>query len=178
MKIFPNYLKTFNYKLSVDLLPFKTKFIEFGLDTNSRCVFYSLHTDTSYHVFSQCLVLKFIWDTLDCVMQAIGFRFRFTKTKECGILDLLNVHIAKNEENIVMYLNSVCNQKIWGSCQKVIHDEIVFENKVLMSAIYKAVCGRSMMERGDRVVQCKKVENLDRLLEAIKSTFFPPRGIG
>ena len=53
--VLPNYLKTFNYRASVDILPCKTKFVEFGLDTDSRCNFCQLHPDTIPYVFCNCL---------------------------------------------------------------------------------------------------------------------------
>ena len=109
MKIFPNYLKTFNYKLSVDILPCKTKYVDFGLDTDSRCNFCSVHADTSLHLFSQCSVLRFVWELLDQVMITLGFRFRFLNAKRSNFIDLRNIYISKNEKKVVMYLNSVWN---------------------------------------------------------------------
>ena len=54
LKIFPNYIKTFNFKASVDILPCKTKFVDFGLDTDSRCNFCDFHADTVQHIFCHC----------------------------------------------------------------------------------------------------------------------------
>ncbi len=178
MKIFPNYLKTFNYKLSVDILPCKTKYVDFGLDTDSRCNFCSVHADTSLYLFSQCSVLRFVWELLDQVMITLGFRFRFLNAKRSNFIDLRNIYISKNEKKVVMYLNSVCNFKIWSINQKVQHEELTFERKHLLSAMFRAICGRKAVEQSNRVLQCKKVGNLNRLLQAMKSIFFPPSGIG
>ena len=40
VKVLPNYLKTFNYRAAKDILPFKTKFVDFNFDNDSRCNFY------------------------------------------------------------------------------------------------------------------------------------------
>ena len=68
--------------------------------------------------------------------------------------------------------------KIWNLSQKIHHDGLVFENKLLLTAIFKAISCQNAMENSNRVIQHQKVENLDRLLAAAKSAFFPPRGIG
>ena len=52
VKVLPNYLKTFNYRAAKDILPFKTKFVDFNLDNDSRCNFCNLHGDTAFHMFS------------------------------------------------------------------------------------------------------------------------------
>lgn len=77
-----------------------------------------------------------------------------------------------------MYLNSVCNFKIWNLNNKIQHDEFIFDRKHLLSAIYRAVLGRKAIELSNRVMQCKKVGDLERLLRAMSSAFFPPSGIG
>ena len=112
------------------------------------------------------------------IIKYMNFQFRFTKAKQHGILDLTNIYIARTEEKSVTYLNSICNMKIWNLSQKIHHDGLVFENKLLLTAIFKAISCRSAMENSNRVIQCQKVENIDRLLAVAKRTFFPPRGIG
>ena len=95
LKMFPNYLKTFNYKLSVDILPCKIKFVDFALDTDSKCNFCKINADSLYHIFAHCTALKFLWETLDRVLLLMGFQFRFVKAKNYGILDLRQSRILK-----------------------------------------------------------------------------------
>ena len=83
LKIFPNYLKTFNYKLSVDILPCKIKFVDFALDTDSKCNFCNINADSLYHVFSHCTAIKFLWEALDRVLSLMGFHFRFVIISSC-----------------------------------------------------------------------------------------------
>ena len=87
-EVLPNYLKTFNYKASVEILPCKTKFVEFGLDTDSRCNFCQLHPDTIPHMFCNCSVLLPIWKILDEIMKSLKFTFCFTHSREVCNYDL------------------------------------------------------------------------------------------
>ena len=119
LKIFPNYLKTFNYKLSMDILPLKTKFVEYALDTDSKCNFCNHHAEASHHLFSQCAVLKFLWESLDHSMEIMGFQFRFTKAKQFSNIDLRRSKISSSEIRQVVYLNSISNLKIWNLSQKI-----------------------------------------------------------
>ena len=47
----PSYLQTFNYKLYKNILPVKTMFTEYGLDTDSRCYFCDIGPESIYYVF-------------------------------------------------------------------------------------------------------------------------------
>ena len=111
--VLPNYLKTFNFKLSKKILPCKTNFVEFGLDTNSRCNFCFLHPDTVPHVFSQCLVLAPIWRILDLGLKQLNIDFCFTTSRQIYDYDLRN-SVLKTQENFIIYLNTVTNY-MWYS---------------------------------------------------------------
>ena len=57
-KCLPSYLQTFNYKLHFNLLPVKTMFQEYALDTDSRCCFCDVGPENIYHLFGTCEKLK------------------------------------------------------------------------------------------------------------------------
>ena len=68
--IFPKYLKTFNYKLVYNILPFQTKFCNFSLDKpKSFCVFCNKGLDSAFHVFKSCEKLIMIWQFLDSLIR-------------------------------------------------------------------------------------------------------------
>ena len=66
----PNYLKTSNYKLVHNVLPFQTKFCDFSLDNpKSFCVFCNKGPDIAFHVFKSCEELTMIWQFIDSLIE-------------------------------------------------------------------------------------------------------------
>ena len=108
----------------------------------------------------------------------MGYEFRFTNAKRNSFADFLSVKIPKNEFRHVIYLNSITNYRIWIISRNIQYDDLVFENKSILSAIVKTISSRMAMEKSDRMTHCQKIDNLERLLKAVKSAFFPPSGIG
>ena len=94
---------------------------------------------SAYHIFAHCTALKFLWEALDCALLLMGFQFRFVKAKHYGILDLRQSKISKRELNIVLYLNTLSNFKIWDLRKKIQYDGVVFEKKTILTSIYRAI---------------------------------------
>ena len=59
LKIVPNYLVSFNFKVHYNLLPVRSKFTDFRLDNNSRCPFCDLNFETLFHIMGKCPKLQF-----------------------------------------------------------------------------------------------------------------------
>ena len=176
--VLPNYLKTFNYKARTEILPFKTNFVEFGLDTDSRCNFCKLHADTATHMFCHCLILKLIWIFLDLIMQKMNFKFCFTEGRKSSNLDLISTRLEKKEQILVIYLNSIVNFKIWKINMKIQHEKMNFDEKKIFQSLIKTIGGRKNMELSERLKQCKKIPDISALDTAIKHVFqtiYPPR---
>ena len=166
--VLPNYLKTFNYKASIDILPCKTKFVEFGLDTDSRCNFCQLHPDTIPHILCNCPVLLPIWGTLDQILKLLNFTFSFTDSRGICNYDLIGSRIKKDEEILVIYLNTIVNHKIWKFSMKIQYEEFSFDQTKFFSSLIKTIEGRKNIESSDRMKQCQKIIGLDRLSIAVK----------
>ena len=82
--IFPNYLKSFNFKVHYNLLPVKRLFRDFALDNDSRCNFCNLNPETHTHIFSQCKKLHLLWKFLNEVLVIMNIEedaFSFTKSR-------------------------------------------------------------------------------------------------
>ena len=169
--VLPNYLKTFNYKASTEILPFKTNFVEFGLDTDSRCNFCNRHADTATHLFCHCITLQPIWRILDQVLQKMNFTFRFTENRKSSNFYLISATIQKDEENLVIYLNSIMNYKIWKFNMKIQYEGDKFCEKKMFKSIIKTIGGRENMEFIERLKQCKKISKIAELNIAIKQVY-------
>ena len=137
-----------------------------------------VYPDSTYHLFSHCPVLNFLWQKLDKVMEIMGYEFRFTNAKRKSLADFLSVKIPQNEFRHDIYLNSITNYRIWIISRNILYDDLVFEKKSILSAIVKTISSRMAMEKSDRMTHCQKIDNLERLLKAVKSAFFPPSEIG
>ena len=166
--ILPNYLKTFNFKVCYDMLPFKTKFVNFQLDTDSRCNFCNFHPDTHPHVFCKCSVLVDVWKFLDKIMELMNFNYRFEVRRAMYDYVLMG-KIAKVEEMPIVYLNSIVNQKIWHVSRKIQNENCKFDLEVFKSSIVKSLCARKAVENSDRMRHCQKIACIGRLCEAAKT---------
>ena len=166
--VLPNYLKTFNYKISVDILPCKTKFVEFGLDTDSRCNFCQLHPDTVPHVFSNCYKLLPIWSFLDKIMKELNFSFSFKASREKCDYDLVNAKLRKNEEVVVLYLNTIANHKIWKFSRKIQFENWRFNLKDFIRSLKKTIDSRKQVEDLNRLKHCQRIEAIHALSNAAK----------
>ena len=176
-EILPNYLKTFNYKASVDILPCKTNFVEFGLDTDSRCNFCRLHADTVPHMFCNCSVVMPIWNILDRILKCLNYTFRFTESRRVCNFNLIGSRIKKSEEIIVIYLNTIANHKIWKFSMKIQYENFVFHHKEFFKSLIKTIEGRKKMELSDRMRHSQKICRLDDLSTAVKQVVFTEYGI-
>ena len=164
-------------KLSKKILPCKTNFVEFGLDTVSRCNFCFLHPDTVPHVFSQCLVLAPIWRILDLGLKQLNIDFCFTTSRQIYDYDLRN-SVLKTQENFIIYLNTVTNHKIWKMSMAIQYDGVSFDTKRFFCSLIKTLEGRKRMELSDKMKYCQKVGNLEKLISFLKSYTFVGNGNG
>ena len=164
----PNYLKTFNYKVCVDILPCKTKFVEFGLDTDSKCNFCQFHPDTVPHTFSNCCKLLPIWSFLDKIMKELHYSFSFRHAREKCDYDLVNAKLQKHEEVVVLYLNTITNHKIWKFSRKIQFEKWELNIKEFIFSLIKTIDSRKQIEGLNRLKHCQKIEAINALSDAAK----------
>ena len=157
-------------------MPCKTNFVEFGLDTNSRCNFCSLHPDTVPHVFSQCMVISPIWKILDLALKKLNIDFSFSTSRQIYDYGLRNT-VLINHENFIIYLNTVTNYKIWKINLAIQYEGAMFDTKAFFSSLIKTLEGRKRMESSDKMRYCQKVGNLEQLISFLKTYFFAGTGI-
>ena len=88
----PSYLQSFNFKLHNNLLPVRTMFQEYALDTDSRCMFCRVGPETTFHLFGTCEKLKTVWDFLTSVIFLLtDERFNFRQYRVNLKLDLTGI---------------------------------------------------------------------------------------
>ena len=142
-KCLPSYLQSFNYKLHFNLLPVKTMFQEYALDTDSRCYFCDVGPESIFHLFGTCERLKVIWNFLSRVSILLSDQiFDFQRYRVNLKLDLTGIKCSKLYEKTYIYLNSVTNYAIWKCRNNIRYNNEKFCEKQLLKSILRSVGGR------------------------------------
>ena len=71
-KVLPSYLKSFNYKVHFNLLPLKSVFRDWQLDSDSCCYFCQVGYETVNHIFGTCEKLRGLWVILGEVHASVS----------------------------------------------------------------------------------------------------------
>ena len=172
-KIFPSYLKSFNYRLHFDLLPVKAKFQHFSLHSNSGCTFCCLHPETSVHLFAKCPTLYPLWDFLDEALRATflsqcTYSFRHSRQLNYDY-SLVNLKCKPQYEGLLLYLNTIVNTTIWKWRNKVKHDNVQFEISLIKNSLVRSLVSRKNLEKSDRLRHCHKIDFIESYRFAICS---------
>ena len=166
-KIFPNYLKSFNFQVYHNLLPVKRMFRDFALDNDSTCNFCDLHPETHPHIFSQCKRLELLWEFLDEVLLLLNDNiegFTFTHARTTYDYTLVNKRLDMTNKNYILYLNAIVNHNIWRYSKKIQHENELFNIYQLIRNVVKTLFARKRME--DKLKQCSKIDNIENLCTA------------
>ncbi len=167
-KIFPSYLKTFNFKVCFDLLPVKNKFYQFCLDSEVKitCPFCNIPIESAFHLFAKCTKLLKIWEILDetilsCFSGQCNYSFKHDRFQMCNF-SFVNSKIPKQYENLILYINSVVNFNIWKMRNRIVHENESFGLGQLLNKIIASIRSRINVEKADnRLTICNKVPNLN-----------------
>ena len=137
---FPNYLKTFNYKLVHTVLPFQTKFCNFSLDKpKSFCVFCNKGPDSAFHVFKSCERLIMIWQFLDSLIR------KTTSIAVPIVQDQLSLNysipapLSQLEADTITLLITITNHKIWKARNTNIHQNTKINARLIVIQIKKVI---------------------------------------
>ena len=183
-QIFPSYLRSFNYKVHFDLLPVKSKFYEFCLDSENRitCPFCNINLESTFHLFAKCSKLSSLWEILDettnvCFGGQCKFSFKKQRFQMCNF-SLVDCKYQKYYENLILYINSVVNHNIWKMRNKIFHENEEFDSLRLINKITASCRSRKNIENiENRLTTCKKVDFLSEYyvsLCSIKDAMFDP----
>ena len=174
-RIFPNYLKSFDFRLHYNLLPVKRQFRDFALDNDSRCNFCVLHPETHSHIFSHCNKLQILWDFLDEVLSLINIdsnMYSFVETRKMYDYDMVNSRCSGADLKIVLYLNSIVNHNIWKYSRKIQYEKVEFDEVQLIKNVVKSMHGRKSYD--NRLKTRSKLDNLEEACIAanfVKNTY-------
>ena len=145
---FPNYLKTFNYKLNWNLLPTKIQYKLNYLDPKDACPFCKARAESNLHLFHYCKKLKPIFQYVNKKF------FEITKSsidifKETGHIYMHN-HPAitdPEQKDIYLYLIATTHHKIWKHRNEVTHGDSSFSPSQITNSIKNSIIGRARVER-------------------------------
>ena len=180
-KIFPSYMKTFNFRLHFDLLPVKAKFQNFTPLNNSGCSFCFIHPETSVHLFAKCSTLTPLWDFLDDALNAsfgtqCKYSFRMGRQRKYDY-SLINLKCKPEFERLLLYLNAVVNMNIWKWRNKIKHDNVPFDCSLIKKSVIRSIVSRKNIEKSDRLRHCHHIELIENYCTsicAIRDAMFDP----
>ena len=170
--IFPNYLKTFNFKVHFDLLPVKAKFHELSLDSQEKvtCPFCSLNLESAVHIFANCKKLNKVWEFLDETTKACfgnQCKYMFKRSRRMWEYTVTDCRCHQRYENLLLYLNSVINHNIWKLRNQIFHENASYDADHLISKIISSVCARKNMEQNSKA--CNQIEHIQKYSVALCS---------
>ena len=174
--ILPNYLNSFNFKVHFNLLPVRSKFLDFALDNESLCPFCNLNYETQFHIFGKCTKLNFLWDFLEEVLNIMNMKYPFfVMRSQKGKFDIMNIHNNRNiDVKLILYLSSVVNYHLWKHRNECVHENHNFANERLIKKIMRSVGARNRLQSQPNfsVVNKEKcVSRIEDLFKAILAVF-------
>ena len=183
-KVFPSYLKTFNYKVCFDLLPVKNKFYQFclGSEVNISCPFCHFPIESAFHLFAKCPKLFKVWEILDetilvCFRGNCTYTFKHDRVQMCHF-SFVDSRIQKHYQNLILYVNSIVNYNIWKTRNSIVHEGEIFMVDHLINKITASFRSRISIEKMvNRLTECRKVPLLQDFfvtLCSIKDATFDP----
>ena len=146
--IFPNNIKTFNYKLSWNLLPTKSKYITQPCNPEEKCTFCSLHTESNIHLFHFCHKIKPI---LNYTNQLFN-KFTdldidiFENTSHIYLHNLSNI-VDPEHKDLYTYLSAITHHKIWKIRNDIAHGDSSLSAENVIQTIKNSILGRKRVER-------------------------------
>ena len=166
----PSYLQSFNYKLYKGILPVKTMFREYGLDTDSRCSFCDIGPESIFHLFGTCEKLKKVWEMLTEVWLVFANQnFDFHHCRQNWQIDLTSVIYSGVYERPLIYLNSIINYGIWKMRNDIRFKFEKFDHKVLMRRVVRSIGARKRVD--SKLSPSFQIPHIDKLYESIVAVF-------
>ena len=165
----PSYIQTFNYKLYKNILPVKTLFTEYGLDTDSRCYFCDIGPESTIHLFGTCEKLKPIWAILKEAWGIFANQvFDFELCRKNLQINLTAVKYSGTYEKSLIYLNSIVNYGIWKLRNDIRFKSERFNAKVLMRKLVRTIGARKRLN--PNLAPSFQIPHIDRLYESMTVT--------
>ena len=137
--ILPNYLKSFNYKLIWNLLPFKTQYKPFNLDNpQTICPFCKKGPDSSTHIFVKCKLTQNIRNFVQCNIKNLT-KNNLNLTQNLKTINYVFPTFITHNKNfpLIILLLSISNHQIWKQRYKMIYDNEPYDQQSLITSIKK-----------------------------------------
>ena len=169
-----NYLNSFNFKVHYNLLPVCSKFVQYQLDNDSRCIFCDLNYETHVHIFSNCNKLTFIWDFIDEILNVMNIRYSFLQKRrhahEYEIMTLRSIGDS-GDFKIILYLTSITNYHLWKTRNECIYEQKSFNYEQFIRKLIRSVGARRKLQTYSNITDQRKVPRIGELFLAIVTLF-------
>ena len=169
MKYFPNYLNSFNYKVHFNLLPVKSKFMDFYLDNDSRCPFCDLNFETLFHIMGKCNILNVLWNFLDEVMIILNIQYKFSSSRKLlHDFEIMSIK-CKSDFLLISYLTTLVNYHLWKTRNAYVHEKDVFSVEKLVNKLIKSIGARVRMEKAPVFLESRKIPRIEEMFSSLLS---------
>ena len=147
MKVIPNYLISFNYKVHFNLLPVKSKFADYRLDNDSRCPFCDFGFETLFHIMGKCVKLGVVWDYMDELMALMNINYKFSdKRKHLHEFEVMNIRPMAQDFKLILYMTTIINYDLWKYRNLCVYDDRNFDPRVFVSKLIRSVGARKRLQ--------------------------------
>ena len=161
--IFPNYLKTFNYRTVWNLLPFTPSI--------DKCALCLQGKDSAVHLFAKCSITKQVWKNIEDVINSI-----IQNPFALDPFTAINLYLPKtfkNHTEQISFLLTVTNYCVWQTRNKQLNTEKLnpIDYKIILSKIFNHI---TIRERKDKkrltAMHVEEIQQIKRkLFEKLQS---------
>ena len=141
--ILPNYLKTFNYKITWNLLPVKSKSHIAAYHQTNMCPFCYSSEETVSHLFLTCVNLDSVWDfMIHLIFKLKDITISMMTSKFCLFFDFSLMIICQKQIDAIVFLLSITKHSIWTHRNQTVHEEIAFNSDRIIKKIASIIISR------------------------------------
>ncbi|CAK8680067.1 unnamed protein product [Clavelina lepadiformis] len=134
----PSYLRTFNFKLESNLLPFNTDINQYAPTTKNSCRFCRIGPDTAYHLFHKCPQTKIQWKkTITIAEKTLNLKINKENVEKlCALRHDMGLEL--NTDKVLTVLITTMNHQIWKTRLKCVIENQQFSSEKLSNDIYRS----------------------------------------
>ena len=122
--IVPNFLKTFNYRLIWNDLPFQANLSNYQPFSINACQFCKIGPDSSQHTLVTCKTVKNIWLLAEKLIYRITGQTLPIVSNLIPTTWSLPANFSHDQKQIIFYIVTVFNHSIWKHRNEVLFDHI------------------------------------------------------
>ena len=148
--ILSNYLKTFNYKLTWNLLPVKLKPHIAAYHQTNMCSFCNFSEETVSHLFITCVKLNSVWDfIIHLIFKLTGYTIPKMTSDFFLFFDFsfLSISHCQKQIDAIVFLLSITKHSIWTHRNQIVHEGIAINSDCTIKKIASMIIFRHREEK-------------------------------